>query len=153
MSAAAAAERKLDVEVDTAIGDRPITNAMTVRGLRRVVREAMAMKTVDDRGKAEAALRRGIHYLLREVVSVNGYAIGTFGALQFAYNVARPELRADMRYGQKEMERLSETNPSDAPLVYYALASDLFEYCATKVEKADRREAKHGKQIVEPMVP
>lgn len=138
-------ERKLEEEVARAI-DGPETSAMTVRGLRNTVRAAMEMKTATRRGRAEAALRRAIVFLVREA----SMHLHTFAVLRFVHEVTRPELLADVRYGQREMERLSETTPSDVPLVYYALAGDVFEYVARKLEAADRWEAKHGQEVPEP---
>jgi hypothetical protein len=132
---------------------REVGEPALVRGLRSVLREVQEMKTATNREKAQTAMRRGVHHLIRHCAIYQH----TFAAIRFSYEISERALAChhgdavDYELAAAKMERLSETTPSDVPLWYYALASDLFDWCARKLARADAREKKKGPQIVEPM--
>jgi hypothetical protein len=99
-------------------------NSQTARGLEQVIQEAKIMSAAPftKREQADAIIRRGLSYLIREI-SATGH---TFGILTFAHEVSRPDLLADPVKGVAEMERLGNVTPNDVPMAYWAFASDVF---------------------------
>lgn len=99
-------------------------NEQTAADLRRVMQEATVMSATPftKQDRANAVVRRGITFLIREIASTGH----TFGILAFCREVTRPELLADPVLGVREMERLESVTPSDVPVAYWAMASDVF---------------------------